>query len=246
MIQLSKATELAKQGHKFVVLYGKGGVGKTTFALTNPEKPKTLIISTEDDGGLSAINSIDPWITENIYAHKLDMSNGSPIGILYQFIKDLISNLQGIEVVVIDPFTNIRMMQAGFLQRTVYGGKANIQMWTELKNQINLLFEVIIELKQHVDVIIIAHEDMSTKEDSTGNNFVVIQPAVGNGPVELMEQYADEIVRIHKDGKGNRVFDFGSYGNVFGKTRLFGRESIAELKKENLTINELLSQKGEK
>lgn len=241
MIELKKAVDVVNASHKLITIYGQGGIGKTTFATNNSNAPKTLLISLENDGGLVAIKTLAPEIQNNIYTYDVDISVGSPVGAVGAVIDEIAK--MDFDVIIFDPFTNIRMKHATFLSNSAYGGKMEFQLWGDVKRHMDALFDKILALKNNSHVIIIAHEEIKQNEDTfTGSKSMMIQPAVGNAVVEKFQQYSDEIIRVTKDEHG-RKFDFGSNPNITTKSRTWGGASPEQLLIDGdaLNINMLLN-----
>ena len=238
MLKISKAGALAIKGQKLITVYGNGGVGKTTFATNNNRAPKTLIIGMEDDGGLISVTKLPVQIGDNIDAIMLDYSVGSPAGAVVTVIEQIKNN--GYEVIIFDPFTNLRSKQAGWLAVETQVVTITQRQWGEVASAMNIIFDKILELKQSANVIIIAHEERKQINDNiSGNETFIIQPALGKGLLEKATQYSDEIVRISIENDG-RMFDLGAKPNVTTKTRKYGSLEQEQKIMVGLSIEHLL------
>lgn len=244
MIQISKAKDLATQGKKLITVYGEGGVGKTTFATMNPNTPKTLVISLEDDGGLVSVNNLPVQISDNIDALNVDYTGVSPAGGIVQTIQG-ITNL-GYEVIIFDPYTNLRSKQASWLAGETQKVQPTLQQWGEIKAAMDMVIDHILALKRNANIIIIAHEERYTNNDSvSGNESFVIRPNLGKGVVDKFVQYSDEVIRITLSADG-RLFDIGGTPNVVTKTRKYGtlpneQKLILSTNESPLTIDKFLN-----
>lgn len=229
---------------KFICVYGHGGVGKTTFVINNSTAPKTAYISLENDGGIKSLAKIDKVITDNVSVLSPDMSVGSPIGVVAQILQELQKPEYDFDTIILDPFTNLRNDQARYLARTEGSSKVTLQMWGDVSTAIDLLFKEFLKLKTKYNLIIVAHEELKQVNDTGADSSTyIIRPNVGEKAAHLFEQYCDEIIRVTKNGHGERVFDLGSQSsNTLGKSRLFGHLHPAELAMTDLKIQTIIGE----
>lgn len=223
-----------------VVIYGKGGNGKTTFAANN--QLKQLFVIVDDDGGIKSLRKLPEEIKSTIDVQKLVVPEGaSPIGMLAKLISELKPSLNQYHSIVFDPLSEIRDRQAAFISKTEMGGQQlQIKQWGELAKQLDRLLMEIISLRELTNVVICTHEESKTLEDSiTQTSTVIIQTTLGDKANRKLEKYADEILRIQKNGDVVSL-DFGLSTNTITKSRKFGHEPKENLLKTNISLVEVL------
>ena len=150
---MQKLTELAEINKTFLIIYGQGGVGKTTFAL-NGQLGKVLVIIPENDGGAYAINNLSNEIKDNVDAMVLEIGK-SPISAL---VKAFIANADNYDTIVVDPFTNIRNEQALFLRKQDGKSLTSQKHWGQVKEQFSEMMKVLIKYRTQKNIIIVASQ----------------------------------------------------------------------------------------
>ncbi len=240
MIKLSKINEVVNNKKKLITIFGKGGVGKTTFLLNN--NLKKLVVVVDDDGGLESAKKLSPEIQATADIVVVDYTGLTPIGALAKTLAEIEPMIDQYDVLIIDPISEIRSKQAKFVKTNTNGGtNLKINQWGEIADAMNQLIEDIIMLSRKTNVIISSHEETKEIEDSiTENKIVKIGTVLGDKANQKLEKYCDEIIRVSK--AGNEVlFDFGINSNVMTKSRKFGHLPKEQLLAKNISVNDLLN-----
>lgn len=239
-IAFKKLNEAVKENKNIVTVYGQPGTGKTHFAVNKENTSKgTVIIVTEDDGGLKTVQKLPKPVQDKALVVSIDQE-GDVVNNLTKVLLELNTDayIGKIDRIVIDPLTNIRALQHKYYIKGIYANEKNgFVVWGKIKEDFTELFNTIVKVRANFNVVIVTHEVTREVE----NGIKQQAPDIGDVLLTRLTQISDEVVRLSVDGQGIRSFDLGTMpAVVLTKTRKFGHLTNQEKLFVDCKIDDLL------
>lgn len=180
-------------------VYAQSGAGKTRFCVGAAKKNKTLYIDSELSAG-KLIHQLKPdkAFIENFHRPVFLDENQDERPISLQEVVEIFKNKELVgqyDVIVIDSLTHILGQEVKNTERGKGGKKMSFQEWGEMGS----VFEDFLSFCQQkgIEIIITLHE-----EEKDDDGVLVKRPkAVGNMASKVLENRADTVLYLFKDGK---------------------------------------------